>query len=226
MSETPAWWCRPRHVTVVVDNESWVLPYAERLVGEARAAGDDAVLARTHDDIREGEIAFYLGCVRITPPDVLVRNRRNLVVHASDLPNGRGFSPITWLILEGASEIPICLLEAVEKVDAGPVVYRDVLHLEGHELNEETRVLLGEKHIALCRRFLDAAEPPPGQPQEGEATFYARRRPEDSRLDPQKSIAEQFDLLRVVDNTRYPAFFDLRGHRYQLSITKVPGGDE
>jgi methionyl-tRNA formyltransferase len=37
----------------------------------------------------------------------------------------------------------------------------------------------------------------------------------------QKTIAEQFDLLRVVDNLRYPAFFDHRGKRYRLTIKKA-----
>ena len=48
-----------------------------------------------------------------------------------------------------------------------------------------------------------------------------RRTPADSRLDPDKSIAEQFELLRVVDNQRYPAFFDHRGRRYRITIEKV-----
>ena len=47
----------------------------------------------------------------------------------------------------------------------------------------------------------------------------ARRR--DSRLDPSRSIAEQFDLLRVADPQRFPAFFDLRGHRYLVRLKKL-----
>jgi methionyl-tRNA formyltransferase len=37
-------------------------------------------------------------------------------------------------------------------------------------------------------------------------------------LDPQKSLAEQFNILRVVDNDRYPAFFEWNGRRYNLKI--------
>ncbi|MBE0533510.1 MAG: methionyl-tRNA formyltransferase [Rhodospirillales bacterium] len=225
MTTVPEWWHRPRRVTVVVDNDSWVLPYAERLVDETCKDGDDAVLARRHDEVRAGAVAFYLGCIRITPPEVLARNRRNLVVHASDLPSGRGFSPMTWLILEGVNDIPVCLLDAADEVDAGPVVFRDPLRFEGHELNEEMRVRLGEMHVTLCRRFLDAAEPPVGIPQRGEPTHYRRRRPADSRLDPDKAIAEQFELLRVVDNERYPAFFEHRGRVYQVSIRKMTRED-
>ena len=41
-----------------------------------------------------------------------------------------------------------------------------------------------------------------GQPtiQTGEESFYSRRWLSDSRLDVNKTIVEQFNLLRVVDN--------------------------
>jgi hypothetical protein len=56
--------------------------------------------------------------------------------------------------------------------------------------------------------------------QAGEPTTYPRRRAFDSRLDSEKSIAEQFDLLRIVNNDDYPAFFELNGKRYVLRIEK------
>jgi methionyl-tRNA formyltransferase len=216
----PEWWKKPRVVTVVVDNESWVLPYATRLVARLSEAGDTATLVRTHGDIPHGSVAFFLGCLKIAGPEVLARNRKNLVVHASDLPKGRGFSPLTWQILEGTNRIPVCLLEAAQGVDSGPVVERSWIEYEGHELNDELRGPLGELHVSLCHSYLQAGEPPMGTEQTGTPSVYPRRRPADSRLDPHKSIAEQFELLRIVDNERYPAFFELRGHRYMLKIEK------
>jgi methionyl-tRNA formyltransferase len=72
----------------------------------------------------------------------------------------------------------------------------------------------------LCLQFID--EYPQildrARVQKGQASFYPRRRPADSRLDPEKSIAAQFDLLRVVDNEKYPAFFEYRGKKFQLKI--------
>jgi len=221
MTDVPEWWRSPRRVSVVVDNPSWIVPFAERLVAELRQSGEDAVFAGRHQDIAPGAVAFYLGCLQVTPPDVLARNRRNLVVHESDLPRGRGFSPLTWQILEGHNRIPVCLLEAVEGVDAGPVIYRDVIEYNGHELVDELRQKLGELTVTLCRRFLAETLPPAGEPQQGDATFHARRRPADSRLDPAHTIAEQFNLLRVVDNERYPAWFEHRGQRYKIKIEKM-----
>lgn len=224
MTVAPDWWKKPRRISVVVDNPSWILPFAEQLVSKLRDDGDQAALRRSHADIGEGIAAFYLGCIHITPPHVFARNRRNLVVHASDLPRGRGFSPLTWLTLDGETDIPICLLEMNAEADAGPVIYRDRLRYEGHELIEEMREALAHKSIELCRRFLAEPIPPEGVPQSGAPSIYPRRRPEDSALDPHRSLAEQFKLLRVVDNDRYPAFFDFRGHRYILTVRKAPGG--
>ena len=62
------------------------------------------------------------------------------------------------------------------------------------------------------------------QPQHGEASHYRRRRPADSQLDPERSLAEQVNLLRVVDNHRYPAFFHWRGRSYVLEVLADDAG--
>lgn len=222
MTGRPDWWQKPRRIVVIIDNPSWILPIGERLVGELNGSGDIAILCRSHEEVPRGDVAFYLGCLKITPPEVLARNRRNLIVHESDLPRGRGFSPLTWQVIEGQNEIPICLFEATEDADAGLVIYRERLRFAGHEIIDELRKAQGEKTLDICLRFLAEPSPPEGEPQRGAATYYARRQPADSRLDPERSIAEQFDLLRTVDNVKYPAFFDHRGHRYKLAINMMP----
>jgi methionyl-tRNA formyltransferase len=218
----PVWWQPPRRVAVVVDNPSWVLPWAEELVAKARQNGDDAALFRECRKVpQDTSIAFYLGCIRITPPDILARSRRNLVVHASDLPKGRGFSPLTWQIIEGAARIPVCLIEAADAVDAGPVIYKEWITYRGDELIDELRAALGFKHLEMCSRFLREPFPPAGMPQKGEPHSYPRRRPADSRLHVERSLSSQFDLLRTVDNDKYPAWFEFRGCRYILKIEKI-----
>jgi methionyl-tRNA formyltransferase len=215
------WWRRPRQVAVIVDNPSWVLPWAEQLVAAIRSGGEDAVLLRESGHVLpDTTVAFYLGCIRITPQHVLARARRNLVVHASDLPKGRGFSPLTWQIIEGAARIPVCLIEAAETVDAGPIIYKEWIDYRGDELIDELRAALGAMHVALCSRFLAEAVPPPGAPQQGLPHSYPRRRPVDSRLDPELPLSSQFDLLRTVDNEKYPAWFEFRGSRYTLKVEK------
>ncbi len=57
-------------------------------------------------------------------------------------------------------------------------------------------------------------------PEGGKSTYYRKRTPLDSELKLNKSIAEQFNLLRTVDNKRYPAFFKFKGKEYVLHIFK------
>ncbi|MFC1513036.1 formyltransferase family protein [Thermodesulfobacteriota bacterium] len=218
---TPEWWCKPRFVSLVVDNPSWIMPYVEELVGQVKAAGDEVRLCKSHDEVLTGGVAFYLGCVRITPPAVLARNHKNLIIHESALPKGRGFSPLTWQILAGNSMVPVTMLEAVDEVDAGDIIYQEEILFEGHELIGEMRQALGQITVDLCLRYLAEKDPSVGRKQVGEATFFKRRRPSDSQLDIRKTLAEQFDLLRVVDNERYPAYFNYQGKCYRLQIEKV-----
>ena len=127
---------------------------------------------------------------------------------------------MTWQILEGQNSIPICLVEAVEKVDSGRVVLRDHILLEGHELHDEWRHLQGLKTIELCVNLIQMFPLPLGEVSSKEGSFYRRRAPIDSKLDPSETLERQFDLLRVVSNDRYPAFFEHRGQTYKLTIEK------
>lgn len=214
----PNYWPRPAHVVIVVDTPGWYDPYAERLARRLSDAGHPTRTVREYDEITRGDIALYLSCLRLTPPEVIARNRWNFVVHASALPEGRGFSPVVWQILEGANEIPVTMIEMAAEADAGAIVAQNRFHLDGHELNAEVRHLLASAIEDLCVEVVLSPTPPEPKAQKGEPTWYRRRRPIDSALDPAKSIAAQFDLLRVVDNMRYPAYFDYRGHRYSLKI--------
>jgi methionyl-tRNA formyltransferase len=45
----------------------------------------------------------------------------SLVLHASDLPAGRGWSPHIWAITNGAESVTLSLLEAEDQVDSGRI---------------------------------------------------------------------------------------------------------
>ena len=176
----------------------------------------------THEvnDLQGGDICFYLGCGQIVPCSVLSRFKHNLVVHESDLPQGKGWSPLTWQILEGKNDIPVTLLRAVKKVDSGDIYLQEWLHFNGCETIDQLRHAQAKVTISLCQQFIK--EYPDvltqARPQTGKSSFYPRRSPQDSELDPQRSLIEQFNLLRVVDNERYPAFFTWLGELYVIKI--------
>jgi len=210
----------PKLVSVIVDNDSWILPFAETLVLEFCRQGHKAILCKNVNEVCKGHVAFFLGCEKITPLNVLEKNKYNLVVHESDLPKGRGFAPVAWQVIEGKNEIVMCLIEALKNVDQGEIFLRRKMYLSGAELNNEIRELQGRLTLELCHEFLDMEEPPIGEPQIGTADYLCRRTPKDSELDVNKTIFEQFNLLRTVDNDRYPAYFILNGIKYTLLINQ------
>ena len=71
--------------------------------------------------IKNFDIVFILNYTKILDNSFLRKNNLNIVVHASNLPNGKGFSPMQWQILSNKNKIPICLFKAVSKVDAGEI---------------------------------------------------------------------------------------------------------
>jgi len=208
-------------ISIVVDNpRSWFVPFAEKLKENLGQFGTVDLLSDSKNIPHSNDVAFLLSCEKKVTSEMLMRSRSNIVVHASELPKGKGMSPLTWQILEGKNRIPITLFEAVEAIDAGPVYLREYVDFQGNELLHEMQNALGMKIMEMCEVFL--SDWPQilsrGIAQNGEPSFYKKRTPDDSRLDPQKSLTEQFNLLRVVDNDRYPAFFEWNGRRYNLKI--------
>ena len=100
-----------------------------------------------------------------------------------------------------------------------PIYMQRILHLNGTELNSEIREKQAIHTIKMCEDFVKYYPSfCAGQPQQGIESFYNKRSYEDSEIDIRKSIAEQFDLLRTVDNEEYPAFFEFRGRKYKIKI--------
>jgi len=208
-------------ITMLVDTaDSWIHPWVKALKGQFEAMGHSVSYVASANDIENGDIAFLLGCIKLVPADTLYKNKFNMVVHPSDLPAGKGFSPIAWQVLEGKREIPIVMFDAVPEVDAGNIYMRDVIRLDGTELNEEIKHKQGISTFLMCIKFVEQYNKLLPDAQSGNESFYKRRTKKDSQLDPEKTIAEQFDLFRIVDNDRYPAFFYLNNVKYTLHIFK------
>lgn len=182
----------------------------------------DIDLVEDSGSLHGGDILFLISCTEIMGRDTISRYKASLVIHESDLPKGRGWSPLAWQILEGRNVITISLLEAAEKVDSGSVWATRVLQLEGHELLDEINAKLFPIKLELMNYAMaNFGEVTPVTQCSVKPTYYRKRMPEDSRIDAFRSIAQQFDLLRIADSNRYPAFFDFRGFQYKITLTKL-----
>jgi len=207
-------------IAVCSDASSWMNSWIPQLLLDWLSDGHKCSWTNDASQLSGGDICVYLSYGRVVGKDIRSKYRNNLVVHASDLPRGRGWSPTTWMILGGQTQIPVCLFEAVDAVDAGAVYAKEWFRVEPTDLVEDWRGKLAKSTLALLNTFvkdypnsLNLAKP-----QTGEPSFYPRRRREDSMLDLNKTLMDQFSLFQVVDNDLYPAYFEHNGQEYFLKV--------
>lgn len=189
---------------------------------EMSAKGYVVSLVFDKNELHGGDILFLVSCSQIIKDADRDKYKATLVLHASDLPKGRGWSPYIWSILDGANQITVSLLEATEPVDSGAIWLKKTFDLEGHELLEEINAKLFAAELDLITQAVEQfGYINPIQQVGDPGEYFRKRNPADSRIDPNKSISDQFNLLRVVDSERYPAFFDYQGVQYLIKIEKA-----
>lgn len=176
-------------------------------------------------DVEPADILFLVSCTQIIKQISRANFSHTLVLHASDLPEGRGWSPHIWAILGGAKDITVSLLEADDIVDNGVIWAKKRFSVPDHALYDEINTALFETELELMdeavRQVSNGLPVPLLEQTQRPSSWYPKRKPVDSEIDPAFPIAKQFDTIRVADPKRYPAFFSFRGHRYVVTLTKV-----
>lgn len=184
----------------------------------------DIHIATKIDKLPAAEILFLVSCSEIVRDRHRERFGHIMVLHASDLPEGKGWSPHVWDILAGKDELTLSLIEAADPVDSGAIWAKKSFPVDKNLLWDEINELLFAAELSLMDEAIQLVKAGAScVPQDANCESWHRKRTrKDSELDPVKSIAEQFDLLRICDPNRYPAHFEFRGRRYKIMIERMP----
>ena len=141
--------------------------------------------------------------------------------HMTDVPYGRGGSPLQNLIVEGKSKTQVTALKMVKEMDAGPVYVKRSMGLEGRA---EDIYLRASK---ICWQIIDwmiHCQPAP-VPQEGSPTFFRRRKPEQSALPLTGSLEILYNHIRMLDAPTYPLAFLFYGDfKLEFSHARLTNG--
>lgn len=209
-------------VAIITSPNQWFIPYAKELESKI----PNAKLYFSHKDLKESYgIVFILSYHQLIEQEFLDLHEYNLVIHASALPKGKGWSPLFWQVLEGKDSIVFTLFRADAKADNGAIYLQETLHLSGLELYEELRDKQAKMCQKLCLEFLEKFPTLSPKAQSGEESFYPKRTPKDSEIDITKSLESQFNLLRIVSNEEFPAFFIKEGKKFVLKIYVCDSAD-
>ena len=202
-------------IAILTSPNEWFVPYAKHL-----SSLMNSKLFFNHKEIsNDYSIVFILGYHKIIEAEYLIQHKHNIVIHESDLPRGKGWAPLFWQVIEGKNEVVFSMFEASNGIDNGDIYMKKTLILNGLELNKELREKQAHLTINMCLEFIHNYEKYKlPSPQYGKESFYKKRTPKDSQIDISKSIEEQFNLLRTVDNNNYPAFFYKNGRKFIIKI--------
>lgn len=155
-------------------------------------------------------------------PSEILQRFECVIFHMTDLPFGRGGSPLQNLIARGIYETKISALRCVEVIDAGPIYLKRPLSLLGaaEEIYLRASKVIEEMIVEIIQ-----SSPIP-QAQVGEPTYFGRRKPEDSNLAGADSLQSAFDLIRMLDAEGYPnAFLEIGRMRLEFSRAKLRADD-
>lgn len=147
---------------------------------------------------------FFLHWNWLVPEDIW-QNYECVCFHMTDVPYGRGGSPLQNLIVRGHKNTMLTALRMVNEMDAGPIYTKRTLSLEGTAHDIYLRA--GEISFDIINWMIQH-EPTPA-PQQGEPVVFKRRKPEQSRLPESTTIEALYDHIRMLDAPTYPhAFID------------------
>ncbi len=118
----------------------------------------------------------------------------------TDLPFGRGGSPLQNLITRGIKSTKISALRCTDVLDGGPIYLKEELSLQGSAEDIYIRAdSIIEKMIAAI--LLTNPEP---LEQTGEVVFFQRRKISDSKIPKGLSEEQLYDFIRMLDAPGYP----------------------
>lgn len=156
--------------------------------------------------------------------DEITQNWSCVVFHMTDLPYGRGGSPLQNLIVRGHKETMISAIKVTEKIDGGPIYMKKPLALEGSAQEIFIRCSDVIFHEMIPRFLEENLEP---VEQIGEPVIFKRRKEEDGEITSDMEMEKIYDYIRMLDAEGYPrAFIDFGGYRLSFENAKLSESGE
>jgi methionyl-tRNA formyltransferase len=141
-----------------------------------------------------------------------------VVFHMTDLPYGRGGSPLQNLILSGKTDTKISALKVDNGIDTGDIYLKKDLSLVGtaKEIFERATPIIVEMIEEIIDKKLEPTR------QEGMQVNFRRRKPEDSSIEYIEDINLIYDYIRMLDCEGYPyAFMENDFFKFEFSNAQL-----
>ena len=133
-------------------------------------------------------------------PNDIFENYECIVFHMTDLPFGRGGSPLQNLISRGIYSTKISALKVDKGIDTGDVYLKENLELDGAatDIFERANHIIQKMIISILQNKIKPV------PQKGKVTIFKRRKPHQSNIIELETLQKVYDYIRMLDADGYP----------------------
>ncbi len=169
-------------------------------------------------NIKNYKNIFLLGFVKKIK---IIKNKNYFTVHESDLPNGRGMSPMKHQIMNGKNKITACLIKLNNEVDGGDILFKDKILIKPTDLFDEIKLKQIKTTENLIAKLINNLHNLKYEKQKGKPTYFKKLSHKDDEININKSIKEQFNKIRSTNSYFYKNFFYFKKCKYSINIKKL-----
>ena len=119
-------------------------------------------------------------------------------VHPSSLPKYRGPSPIRTALLNGDTNMDVCLMAMTYEMDAGDIYMRENIDIDINDTNETLENKISNVAIEMLNKYIENPDSYVAEPQVGEPTFTRKFEGNDEIIDWSKSPKEIHNQIRAL----------------------------
>jgi len=146
-----------------------------------------------------------------------------VVFHMTDLPFGRGGSPLQNLISRGFKSTKISALRVDKGLDTGDIYLKSELELQGtaSEIFQRSTSIIEEMISDIIKNKIHPV------PQLGEIVEFKRRKPEESNIVELDELEKVYDYIRMLDCEGYPhAYFETPHLKFEFINANFDANEE
>jgi methionyl-tRNA formyltransferase len=151
-------------------------------------------------------------------PDYIYKNYNCIIFHMTDLPFGRGGSPLQNLISRGIYNTKISAIKCEKEIDSGKIYLKKKLSLKNGSAKDiylKSGKIIKKMIEEICKKNIIP------KTQEGEVIFFKRRTKDLSEINNLDTLKKIYDQIRMLDCDGYPnAFFNFQGFNYSFENAK------
>lgn len=135
-------------------------------------------------------------------PNEIYNNYNCVVFHMTDLPFGRGGSPLQNLIVRGIYDTKITAIKVQKGIDEGDIYFKESINISSGNADDILKMTSEIIFFKMIPKFFsDVCKP---YPQQGEPVVFKRRTYEQSEIPDGLSKRQLYDYIRMLDGEGYP----------------------